>query len=38
MGFEVGGEAVELEDEGFQVEWGIKAEGGTLEDYIEGTG
>ena len=25
--FEVGGEAVEVEDEGFEVEWGIEAEG-----------
>ena len=25
--FEVGGEAVEEEDEGFEVEWGIEAEG-----------
>ena len=35
MEFEVGGEAVEVEDEGSQVEWGIEAEGGTLEDYLE---
>jgi hypothetical protein len=25
--FEEGGEAVEVEDEGFKVEWGIEAEG-----------
>ena len=27
MKFEVGGETVEVEDEGFEVEWGIEAEG-----------
>ena len=38
MECEVGGEAVEVEDEGSQVEWGIGAKGGTLEDYLEGKG
>ena len=38
MEFEVGGEVVEVEDEGSKVEWGIEVEGGTLEDYIEGKG
>lgn len=27
IGFEVGGEAVEVEDAGMQVEWGIEAQG-----------
>lgn len=30
MEFEVGGKAVEVEDEGSQVEWGDEAEGGLL--------
>ena len=34
--FEVGGKAVEVEDEGSKVEWGVEAEGKTLEDYSEG--
>ena len=36
--FEVGEEEVEVEDEESQVEWGIEAQGGTLEDYLEGKG